>query len=146
MKKIFYYLAVFFLLSCGNAAEKTYEYATLKDVTTNDKKFIFETANGEKVECFLNYIIESKNNKPINDKVLRYVIKTSNEHIKDEILLPSSFKPLEYNIKHYDSKLFIKVSFEAENKKRKMVLYKFIFDYELKSEIFSEDYKNRRQL
>jgi hypothetical protein len=148
MKKIFYYLLIFFLLACGNENKSSWNISkifitekTIEDVTTKDKKFIFETANGEKIECFLNYIIENENRNSINDQTLRYIIKKSNKEIKDVLRLPSSFKPLEYYINHtnYDefhNYLEIKVSVSAENYERKMVLDNYYFKYNISTKEF----------
>lgn len=142
MKKIFYYLPMLFLLACGNENNNSWSISkifttekTIEDITTKDKKFIFETANGEKIECFLSYIIENEKIKSINDETLRFLIRESNDRIKDDLRLPSSFKPIEYYIEHrnyYEEELVdIKVSVTAENYERKMVLSNYFFMYNI---------------
>jgi hypothetical protein len=150
MKKIFYYLPMFFLLACGNENNNSWSISrifttekTIEDVTTKDKKFIFETANGEKIECFLNYIIENEKIKSINDETLRFLIRESNNSIKDDMRLPSSFKPLEYYIRHVNYSesiteyIDIKVSVTGENYERKMVLNNYYFNYDISTKEFS---------
>jgi hypothetical protein len=142
MKKIFYYLPIFFLLACVNENNNSWRISkifttekTIEDVTTKDKKFIFETANGEKIECFLNYTINN-NGKPIDNKTLRIIINGCNIAIKEDLRLPSSYKPIEYNISqinsfYHDNKEIIetKVSFYCENWETKIVLlsYKLVY-------------------
>lgn len=149
MKKIFYYLPILFLLACGNENNNSWSISkifttekTIEDVTTKDKKFIFETANGEKIECFLNYIIEDEKLTSINDETIRFVIRESNKVIKKHLRLPSSFKPLEYYINHSkdefsnEEDLYIKVSVSAENWERKMVLSNYSFNYDISTKKF----------
>jgi hypothetical protein len=151
MKKIFYYLPMLFLLACGNENNNSWSISkifttekTIEDVTTKDKKFIFETANGEKIECFLSYIIENEKIKSINDETLRFLIRESNDRIKDDLRLPSSFKPIEYYIQHlnyYESieeYIDIKVSVTAEDYERKMVLANYYFSYNISTKEFRE--------
>jgi hypothetical protein len=141
---------MFFLLACGNENNNSWSISkifttekTIEDVTTKDKKFIFETANGEKSECFLSYIIENKKTKSINDETLRFLIRESNNFIKDDMRLPSSFKPLEYYIRHVNYSesiteyIDIKVSVTGENYERKMVLNNYYFNYDISTKEFS---------
>lgn len=114
---------------------------TIEDVTINDKKFIFETADGKEIECFLNYSKYSEN-KSIDDKTLRYIIKESNRFIKADLLLPSSFTPLEYSITQIDDYygrevIKIQVSGEAKNRDRKIELYPWKLEYDLKGKEFN---------
>ncbi|WP_396142197.1 hypothetical protein [Flavobacterium sp.] len=151
MKKILFLLLALNLISCGNdkssnnwSVSKIFQTdKTIENVTTKDKKFIFETANGEKIECFLNYIIENEKIKSINDETLRFLIRESNNSIKDDMRLPSSFKPLEYYIRHVNYSesiteyIDIKVSVTGENYERKMVLNNYYFKYDISTKEFS---------
>lgn len=145
MKKILLLLLALNLISCGNdkssnnwSVSKIFQTdKTIENVTTKDKKFIFETANGEKIESFLSYIIENEKTKSINDETLRFVIKESNLLIKSGLKLPSSFKPLEYYIIHRDDGigfgefLGIKVSVECVNSRREIVLETYRLNYDI---------------
>ncbi|WP_296686194.1 hypothetical protein [Flavobacterium sp.] len=105
--------------SCGNDKN-------INNITTKDKKFLFETALGEKTECYLTFLNDGNQNS-ISNKELILLIKLSNRKIKENLLLPSSFKPLEYYIKQsaeWDGfqqtviiRLNIRVSFNCKNRK-----------------------------
>ncbi len=105
--------------SCGNDKN-------IDNVTTKDKKFLFETASGEKTECYLTFLNDGKQNSITNEE-LKVLIKLTNRKIKEDLLLPSSFKPLEYYIKQsaeWDGfqqtiliRINVRVSFNCINRK-----------------------------
>ena len=151
MKKIILFSFIIFFISCGKEnSNSSWSFTrvfvtekTIKNVTINDKKFIFETANNDKIECFLSYFNES-NNKTIDDETLRFIIKESNSIIKSQLLLPSSFKPIEYNLTQYEdeygkqklARIYIKVSAESENRDRKVELYPWKIQYNINEKEF----------
>lgn len=119
MRKIILITLVLIFNSCTK--EKNIE-----NISTKDKKFSYETTSGEKIESYLTFINDGKQNS-ISDKELRLLIKLSNRKIKENLILPSSFKPLEYNIKQsaawveYEQKVIlrikIRISYQAKNRK-----------------------------
>lgn len=119
MKKIILITLALIFNSCNK--EKNIE-----NISTKDKKFSYETTSGEKIETYLTFINEG-NKSSITNKELSLLIKLSNRKIKEDLILPSSFKPLEYNIKQSSEwdgylqtvilRINIKISYQAKNRK-----------------------------
>lgn len=130
MKKIILFSFITFFISCGKEdsnfswsfSKKFTTDKTIENVTINDKKFIVETSDGEKSECYINFT-NTSDSISIDDKSLRQSIKNADKHIKFYLILPSSYKPLEYNINQWNgSEVNVKVSYQSKNNENKVVL------------------------
>lgn len=103
----------------------------IENISTKDKKFSYETTSGEKIEPYLTFINEG-NKSSITNKELSLLIKLSNRKIKEDLILPSSFKPLEYNIKQSSEwdeyqqtfmlRIKIRISYKGKNRKGQEII------------------------